>query len=276
MRRAGAPTASSTSRCADEAEAVARRPSSTSSYFQGPLRRLGVRRPAAAARASSPRTACASTTCARVDRHAGRHRLGARAAPRLRRSAWSPRWSASRAGRSASIANNPTHLGGAIDSDGADKAARFMQLCDAFDIPILFLCDTPGIMVGPEVEKTALVRHCSRHVRRRRQPDGAVLHGRAAQGLRPRRAGHGRRQLQGAVLHRGLADRRVRRHGPRGRGASSATATSWRPSTTRRARRRSSTRWSRGMYEHGKALNTAAALRDRRRRSTRPTPGAGS
>ncbi len=60
------------------------------------------------------------------------------------------------------VANNPMHLAGAITSDGADKAARFMQLCDAFDLPILFLCDTPGMMVGPEVEKTALVRHCSR------------------------------------------------------------------------------------------------------------------
>jgi acetyl-CoA carboxylase carboxyltransferase component/biotin carboxylase len=60
------------------------------------------------------------------------------------------------------IANNPMHLGGAIDSDGADKAARFMQLCDAFDLPIVSLCDTPGMMVGPEVEKTALVRHCCR------------------------------------------------------------------------------------------------------------------
>jgi len=60
------------------------------------------------------------------------------------------------------IANNPEHLAGAIDSPAADKAARFMQLCDAFDIPILFLCDTPGMMVGPEVEKTALVRHCCR------------------------------------------------------------------------------------------------------------------
>ena len=54
------------------------------------------------------------------------------------------------------------HLGGAIDSDAADKAARFMQVCDAFDIPILFLCDTPGNMVGPEAEKTGLVRHCCR------------------------------------------------------------------------------------------------------------------
>ena len=60
------------------------------------------------------------------------------------------------------IANNPKHLGGAIDSDGADKGARFMQVCDAFDIPILYLCDTPGIMVGPEIEHTALVRHSSR------------------------------------------------------------------------------------------------------------------
>jgi acetyl-CoA carboxylase carboxyltransferase component len=60
------------------------------------------------------------------------------------------------------VANNPAHLAGAIDSEAADKAARFLQLCDAFDVPVLFLCDTPGIMVGPEVEKTALVRHASR------------------------------------------------------------------------------------------------------------------
>ena len=60
------------------------------------------------------------------------------------------------------IANDPTHLGGAIDADAADKAARFMQLCDAFDLPILFLCDTPGFMVGPDAEQTALVRHVSR------------------------------------------------------------------------------------------------------------------
>jgi acetyl-CoA carboxylase carboxyltransferase component len=60
------------------------------------------------------------------------------------------------------IANDPAHLGGAIDSDGSDKAARFMQLCDAFDVPIVTLVDTPGMMVGPEVERTALVRHCSR------------------------------------------------------------------------------------------------------------------
>ena len=60
------------------------------------------------------------------------------------------------------VANNPAHLGGAIDRDGADKAARFLQLCDAHDVPIVFLCDTPGFMVGPEAEQTAQVRHFSR------------------------------------------------------------------------------------------------------------------
>jgi acetyl-CoA carboxylase carboxyltransferase component len=66
-------------------------------------------------------------------------------------------------GRSVGIvANNPSHLGGAIDTPGADKASRFLQLCDAFDAPVLFLCDTPGFMVGPESEATAAVRHMSR------------------------------------------------------------------------------------------------------------------
>ncbi|MHC2291728.1 acetyl-CoA carboxylase family protein [Bradyrhizobium barranii] len=60
------------------------------------------------------------------------------------------------------IANVPRHLGGAIDADAGDKAARFLQLCDAFDLPIVSLCDTPGFMVGPEAEKTAIVRHVSR------------------------------------------------------------------------------------------------------------------
>ena len=60
------------------------------------------------------------------------------------------------------VANDPKHLGGAIDSDGADKAARFMQLCDAHGLAVITLCDTPGMMVGPDVEETALVRHCSR------------------------------------------------------------------------------------------------------------------
>ena len=60
------------------------------------------------------------------------------------------------------VANDPTHLGGAIDSDGSDKTARFLQVCDAHGLPVLFACDTPGFMVGPGSEATAAVRHMSR------------------------------------------------------------------------------------------------------------------
>jgi acetyl-CoA carboxylase carboxyltransferase component len=60
------------------------------------------------------------------------------------------------------IASNPAHLGGAIDADAADKAARFMQLCNAHGLPLVSLVDTPGFMVGPEIERQAQVRHVSR------------------------------------------------------------------------------------------------------------------
>jgi acetyl-CoA carboxylase carboxyltransferase component len=60
------------------------------------------------------------------------------------------------------ITNDTFHLAGAIDADAADKGARFLQLCDAFGLPVLSLCDTPGFMVGPKAEATALVRHVSR------------------------------------------------------------------------------------------------------------------
>ncbi|MBO9559916.1 MAG: carbamoyl-phosphate synthase large subunit [Caulobacter sp.] len=60
------------------------------------------------------------------------------------------------------IANDPRHLGGAIDGDGAEKAARFLQLADAFSLPVLSLCDTPGFMVGPESEDAGAVRRVSR------------------------------------------------------------------------------------------------------------------
>jgi acetyl-CoA carboxylase carboxyltransferase component len=60
------------------------------------------------------------------------------------------------------VANNPAHLGGAIDTPGADKMARFVQLCDAFNIPLISLCDTPGFMVGPQAEESAQVRRFAR------------------------------------------------------------------------------------------------------------------
>jgi acetyl-CoA carboxylase carboxyltransferase component len=60
------------------------------------------------------------------------------------------------------VANDPGHLGGAIDADAADKAARFLQLCNGHGLPVVSLCDTPGFMVGPAAEETATVRHFSR------------------------------------------------------------------------------------------------------------------
>ncbi|MEX2482771.1 MAG: carboxyl transferase domain-containing protein [Gammaproteobacteria bacterium] len=60
------------------------------------------------------------------------------------------------------IANDPRHLGGAIDGDGGEKGGRFLQLCDVFGLPVISLCDTPGFMVGPDSEKTAAVRRGSR------------------------------------------------------------------------------------------------------------------
>jgi acetyl-CoA carboxylase carboxyltransferase component len=60
------------------------------------------------------------------------------------------------------IANDPMHLGGAIDNEAADKASGFMKLCNTFGIPLVFLCDTPGFMVGPEAEKTGLVKRAAK------------------------------------------------------------------------------------------------------------------
>jgi acetyl-CoA carboxylase carboxyltransferase component len=60
------------------------------------------------------------------------------------------------------MANNPHHLGGAIDPEAADKASRFMQLCNAHGLPLVSLCDTPGFMVGPDTERQAQVRHACR------------------------------------------------------------------------------------------------------------------
>ena len=116
------------------------------------------------------------------------------------------------------IANNPAHLGGAIDADASDKAARFLQLCEAFDLPVLSLSDTPGNMVGPEAEKTGLIRHCSRHVPHRRQPDRADLLRDPPQVLWTRGDRHDRRVVPGGDVRGVVADGRVRRHGARGVG----------------------------------------------------------
>jgi acetyl-CoA carboxylase carboxyltransferase component len=57
------------------------------------------------------------------------------------------------------VASQPKHLGGILDNDSADKAARFVTLCDAFGIPLVFLVDVPGFMVGTKVEAAGIIRH---------------------------------------------------------------------------------------------------------------------
>ena len=145
---------------ADEAEAVAVG-EAAARLLPGRARRPGRSRTRARLRESCRRAPPRLRRPQSID-DARRRRLGHLPARASSRRGWSPRWRGSRAGRSGSIANNPMQMAGAITSDGADKAARFMQLCDAYGIPILSLVDTPGMMVGPEAEATALVRHCSR------------------------------------------------------------------------------------------------------------------
>src|SRR5206468_170856 len=57
------------------------------------------------------------------------------------------------------VANNPAQKGGVLFVDSADKAARFIWCCDAFNIPLVFLADVPGFMVGTQVEKQGIIRH---------------------------------------------------------------------------------------------------------------------
>jgi len=62
----------------------------------------------------------------------------------------------------AVLANNPAHLAGALDAEGSEKAAQFLTMADTFGLPVLSLCDTPGFMVGPDAERTGLVRSAGR------------------------------------------------------------------------------------------------------------------
>ncbi len=117
------------------------------------------------------------------------------------------------------VANNPMHLAGAIDADGADKAARFLQLCDAFDLPVRVPLRHAGDHGGPRGRADGAGAPREPAVRHRRQRHRAHRHDHPAEGLRPRRPGDGGRQLQGAAVLRGLAHGRARRDGARGRGA---------------------------------------------------------
>ena len=158
------------------------------------------------------------------------------------------------------LASNPAHLGGAIDADAADKAARFMQLCDAHGLPIVSLVDTPGFMVGPEIETRGQVRHVSRMfvvAAQLRVPVVAVVLRKA---LRAGGDGDGRRAAC------------TRRWRPRPGRAASSGRWGWRARSSSAFARSSTPRppapsatpcasaWSSAQYAKGKALNMAATL----------------
>ena len=115
------------------------------------------------------------------------------------------------------VANQPKHLGGILDVDSADKSARFINLCNAFDIPLLFLQDVPGFMVGTKVEAAGIIRHGAKMLHAVSERDGPEDHRRRPQGLRRRLLRDVRQGLR-ARPDRRLADGRDLDHGRRGRG----------------------------------------------------------
>ena len=145
---------------ADEAEATAVT-KKLLGYFQGPTAPGRRTRPGAAARRASPSASAAPTTVAPIV-----ETLCDEGSVTFLRERFAPEMVTALArieGRPLGIiANDTRHIAGAITSAAADKAARLLQLCDAFGLPVVSLIDTPGYMVGPEAEATGLVRHASR------------------------------------------------------------------------------------------------------------------
>ena len=82
------------------------------------------------------------------------------------------------------VANNPKHLGGVLFVDSADKAARFIWLCDAFNVPLVFLADVPGFMIGSQVERAGIIRHGAKMITAVARGDRAEVLGDRAQGVR--------------------------------------------------------------------------------------------
>ncbi len=121
-------------------------------------------------------------------------------------------------GRPAGIvANQPRQLGGILDNDSADKAARFINLCNAYGIPLVYLMDVPGFMVGTKVEQAGIIRHGAKMLYATANATVPKITVVAAQGLRRRLLRDVRPRLR-ARPDRGLAERRDQRDGGRGRG----------------------------------------------------------
>ena len=133
------------------------------------------------------------------------------------------------------VANQPMVLGGALDVNAADKAARFVWLCDAFNIPLVFLHDVPGFIVGSAVEKQGIIRHGAKMLFAVSRGDGAEDQRDPAQELRRGLLRDERPRVR-SRLHRRVADRRDRGDGPRRRGEHHPPQARSKRSTTRTER----------------------------------------
>ena len=137
------------------------------------------------------------------------------------------------------VANQPKFKGGVLFVDSADKAARFIATCNAFNIPLLFLADVPGFMIGTEVERQGIIRHGAKMISAVSEatvPKISVIV-RKAYGAGPLR--DGRARVRARLLHR-PADGVDRRDGTRRRRSTPCSSTRSRRSRTRRSARSSS------------------------------------
>ena len=157
------------------------------------------------------------------------------------------------------IANDPMHLAGAIDADAADKAARFMQLCNAHGLPLLSLCDTPGFMVGPDAERAAQVRHACRMM-----VNGAALDVPVVMVVVRRGYGLGAMAMSGGGFHETVLSVSWPTGEFGGMGLEGAVRLAFKKQleaiADEKARQAQFDALVAASYEHGKAINTASVL----------------
>ena len=244
---------------ADEAEAVAVAKRYLS-YFQGAAGRVGLRRPAPAAQ-RHPREPAARLRRPRGDRPPWPTPARCSSCGATSASAWSPslvRIEGRPVGRHRQQPDAPRRA-----PSTATAPTRRPASCSSATPSTSRCCSCatrPGSWSAPRSRRPPWSATAAGMFVIGGQPDRAVLHDRAAQGLRPRRPGHGRRQLQGAVLHGGVADRRVRRHGPRGRGEARLPQRAGRARATPTSARASTTRWSPACTSTARRVNTATTF----------------
>ena len=108
------------------------------------------------------------------------------------------------------VANQPKQRGGVLFVDSSDKAARFIWTCNAFNVPLLFLADVPGFMIGTQVERQGIIRAGAKMISAVSRGDRAEDLGDRAQGLRRRAVRDGGPGLRARRLHRAARARRSR------------------------------------------------------------------